>query len=159
MTTPPESLSPDALAPLLAYAAKLDLAQPEQAQQSLQEHFPCDGPFIEALCDHMRAGVEDGTLCNRGAMPVKWSRVFKATPDSHDLSADAVLMNGPGPRHRHPNGEIDLCFSEDGTPLFDGHPAGWIVYGPESVHVPTVSNGRMLILYLLPGGAIEFVRN
>ena len=103
MSTPPGNLSPAALAPLLEHVAGLDLTQPAQAQRSLQEHFPCDGPFIEALCELMRAGVTDGSLCSRGAMPVKWSRVFKATPDSHDLSADAVLMNGPGPRHRHPN--------------------------------------------------------
>ena len=105
MTTPPTDLSPAALSPLLELAASLDLSAPDQARATLEERFPCDGPFIQAVCAHMRAGVANESLCNRGALPVKWSRVFKATPDSHGLSADAVLMNGPGPRHRHPEVE------------------------------------------------------
>ena len=34
---------------------------------------------------------------------------------------------------------------------------GWVVESPGSEHVPTVEGGRMLIVYLLPEGAIEFV--
>ena len=65
-------------------------------------------------------------------------------------------MNGPGLAHTHPNGEIDLCFAMDGDPRFDGHPEGWVVYGPGSWHVPTVTGGTMAILYFLPSGAIAF---
>ena len=36
-------------------------------------------------------------------------------------------MNGPGPLHRHPLGEVDLCLSEDGNPTFDGRPAGFVM--------------------------------
>jgi len=32
-----------------------------------------------------------------------------------------------------------------------------VVYGAGSEHVPTVTDGAMLILYFLPGGAIEFL--
>ncbi len=35
--------------------------------------------------------------------------------------------------------------------------AGWLVYSPDTAHSPTVSEGRALVLYLLPQGAIEFV--
>ncbi|MNL76803.1 hypothetical protein D3C87_2028270 [compost metagenome] len=45
-----------------------------------------------------------------------------------------------------------------GDARFDGHGAGWLVYGPGSAHRPTVTQGRALVLYLLPGGAIEFTR-
>ncbi|PKO57382.1 MAG: DUF4863 domain-containing protein, partial [Betaproteobacteria bacterium HGW-Betaproteobacteria-19] len=38
------------------------------------------------------------------------------------------------------------------------HGAGWFVYGPGTVHRPTVSDGRAHVLYLLPQGAIEFTR-
>jgi hypothetical protein len=41
---------------------------------------------------------------------------------------------------------------------FDGRGAGWLVYGPDTAHSPTVSGGRALVLYLLPGGAIEFTK-
>lgn len=35
---------------------------------------------------------------------------------------------------------------------------GWLVYGAGTAHDPTVTGGRALVLYLLPGGAIEFTR-
>ena len=41
---------------------------------------------------------------------------------------------------------------------FDGRPAGWLVCPPGSAHRPTVSQGRALVLYLLPQGQIEFTR-
>jgi hypothetical protein len=63
-----------------------------------------------------------------------------------------------GPHHSHPNGEIDLVMPLEGDARFDGHAAGWVVYPADSAHFPTVSGGRALVLYLLPGGSIEFTR-
>ena len=40
--------------------------------------------------------------------------------------------------------------------LFDEKGRGWCVYEPESGHHPTVTNGEALVLYMLPGGHIEF---
>ena len=91
-------------------------------------------------------------LLPRAQGGIRFGRVAK---DLHGFSVDAVLMDVPGPRHRHPNGEIDLCFPTRGEPKFDGHGPGWVVYGRGSAHVPTVRGGEMLILYFLPGGAIE----
>ena len=48
-------------------------------------------------------------------------------------------------------------FTTRGDARFDGNPQGWVVFQPDSVHVPTVSDGEMLILYFLPGAAIEFL--
>lgn len=152
------TLDPVGLAPLLDFAAGLDLSNSAAARTALNQKFPLDGAFLRELRAAMEAGVAAGSLCQQGAAPVRWSRMFKATLESRGFSADAVLMSAPGPRHRHPNGEVDLCFALDGTPAFDGNPPGWTVYGPESAHVPTVSGGTMLILYLLPGGAIEFLK-
>ena len=45
------------------------------------------------------------------------------------------------------------------TARFDGQGAGWVVYPADSAHVPTVSGGRALVLYLLPQGAIEFTKS
>ena len=33
---------------------------------------------------------------------------------------------------------------------------GWCVFEPQTSHHPTVSNGRALVLYMLPEGKIEF---
>ena len=65
-------------------------------------------------------------------------------------------MDKPGPGHEHPAGEFDLCFAVDAGARFDDRPEGWTVYPPGSWHVPTVTGGRMDILYFLPGGKIRF---
>ncbi len=158
MAETPASLTPEGLGPLLGFVATLDLGQPADAEAALNERWPVDGPYVQGLRALMEAGVADGSLCGRGAPPVRWSRAFKASDASANLSADAVFMSGPGPRHEHPQGEVDLCFATDGAPTFDGRPPGWVVYPPGSVHVPTVAGGEMLILYLLPAGAIRFLQ-
>jgi hypothetical protein len=55
-------------------------------------------------------------------------------------------------------GEIDLVMPLSGPARFDGRGAGWVVYGPGSAHRPTVRGGKALVLYLLPGGAIDFTQ-
>ncbi len=42
--------------------------------------------------------------------------------------------------------------------LFDCHPAGWMVCPPGSARHPTVTQGRAIVLYLLPEGEIAFTR-
>lgn len=109
------------------------------------------------------ARVREAALANRDSdwlMPkqgggIRFGRVAK---DLCGFSVDCVLMDRPGPRHRHPNGELDLCFATRDAARFDGKPEGWVVYGKDSEHVPTVTDGEMLILYFLPGGAIDFVQ-
>jgi len=151
-------LDPASLQSLLRFCADLDLHDSHAAQAALTARFPLDSAEMQELRAAMEAGVAEGSLCHLGEDPVRYSRLFKATEDSLEFSADAVLMSAPGPRHLHPEGEIDLCFALDGNPRFDGNPAGWTVYGPGSQHIPTVAGGTMLILYLLPQGAIEFLR-
>ena len=51
-----------------------------------------------------------------------------------------------------------LIMPIDGDARFDDRPAGWLVCPPGSAHRPTVSQGRALVLYLLPEGRIEFSR-
>ena len=52
---------------------------------------------------------------------------------------------------------VAACVPLAGRPTFDGRGAGWVVLPPGSVHVPTVAGGEMLVVYLLPEGAIEFL--
>lgn len=111
---------------------------------------------LQASC---RQGVEEGWLCQHEAGGIRYGRVFKPEAELHDFSVDVVDMdNIDGPHHAHPNGEIDLVMPIEGDALFDDNPAGWVVYPAGSAHVPTVSNGRALVLYLLPEGSIEFTR-
>lgn len=103
------------------------------------------------------AGVEQGWLCNREGGGIRYGRIFKPAPELHGFSVDVVDMKDiAGPHHTHPNGEIDLIMPIGGEAAFDGRAAGWLVYPPGSAHRPTVSNGRALVLYLLPDGRITF---
>ena len=109
---------------------------------------------LKAAC---QAGVAEGWLCNREGGGIRYGRIFKPAPDLHGFSVDVVDMRDiAGPHHVHPQGEIDLIMPVEGEALFDGRPAGWLVCPPGSAHRPTVSQGRALVLYLLPEGQIQF---
>jgi hypothetical protein len=123
----------------------------------LNRTWPPQSEKYEALADACRIGAEQGWLCNREAGGIRFGRIFKALPETNGFSVDVVRMkNIVGPHHVHPNGEIDLIIPLEDGATFDGHPAGWCVYGTGSAHCPTVANGDALVLYLLPQGAIEF---
>ncbi len=111
---------------------------------------------LEQSC---RDGIVAGWLCQHEAGGIRYGRVFKPSDELHGFSVDVVDMDDVvGPHHAHPNGEIDLVMPLDGDAKFDGHAAGWVVYEPGSAHHPTVTDGRALVLYLLPAGSIEFTR-
>jgi Domain of unknown function (DUF4863) len=106
-----------------------------------------------------QAGVAEGWLCDREGGGIRYGRIFKPMAELHGFSVDVVDMKDiAGPHHAHPNGEIDLIMPIEGDALFDGRPAGWLVCPPGSAHRPTVSQGRALVLYLLPDGRIDFTR-
>lgn len=114
---------------------------------------------FEALKSSCEAGVQQGWLCDREGGGIRYGRIFKPADDLHGFSVDVVDMkNIAGPHHVHPNGEIDLIMPVDEGARFDGRPAGWLVCPPGSAHRPTVTQGRSLVLYLLPDGKIEFTR-
>jgi hypothetical protein len=146
----------DVFAPLIAAARDLDLTDPARAHAELQRRLAPDSAAAAQLNRALVALLEAGEVAQRGEPPVRWSRVAKSTPATDGFSIDVVDMTGPGPRHRHPNGEVNWCVALEGQPTFDGQPPGWVVEPPNSEHVPTVAGGRMLIVYLLPAGAIEF---
>ncbi|VVE80131.1 DUF4863 family protein [Pandoraea sputorum] len=126
----------------------------------LNANYGAGSPGYEVLIDACRTGVAEGWLCNREGGGIRYGRVIKPTPDTHGFSVDVVDMADlAGPHHVHPNGEIDLIMPLTPGATFDGHPAGWCVYGPGTAHRPTVASGRALVLYLLPEGAIEFTRS
>ncbi len=148
----------DALRPVLDHLNAMDISDPDAVRDSLNDAFPPGSPVVSELRELFRAGKAGGWLCDRQAGGARFSRVAGSTGGAHDFSVDAVSLAGPGVWHRHTAGEIDLCFAAEGDPRFDGRPEGWVVFGPGSDHVPTVTGGRMDIIYLLPGGAIEWKR-
>lgn len=150
----PKEAFVEGLRPLVRHLEGMPIDDPDATRELLAQFLPFDGPLVRGIRDAALAAQDEPWLLPRENQGVRFGRLAK---DLHGLSIDVVRMSGPGPRHRHPNGEIDLCIALDGEPRFDGQPAGWVVYGPGSAHVPTVSGGTMLILYFLPRGAIEWL--
>jgi hypothetical protein len=125
----------------------------------LNDELPPASATYRGLFDTCSAGAAAGLICNREAGGIKFGRVIKPSDATYGFSVDVVEMEDiVGPHHMHPNGEIDLIMPLSPHATFDGHHAGWCVYAPGSAHSPTVSNGRAYVLYLLPGGAIEFTK-
>lgn len=131
-----------------------DLADPD-AERQLEAVWPHQGETwnrARALCEQ---GVDEGWLVPREAgSQVKFGRLVK---DLDGYTVDCVLMEGKAKGHTHPRGEATLAFAWEGDdPRFDGKPAGWVVYPPGSRHVPTVTGGKMLFVYFLPGGEMTW---
>lgn len=124
---------------------------------ALNQRFPAGGGDVQVMESACHAAIKAGWMCSQGSGGRRFGRVIEATPETKDLSVDVVdLTEIIGPLHRHPNGEVCLIMPVDAAAKFDGKPRGWCVYGPGSAHRPTVKGGRALVLYLLPGGKIEF---
>ncbi len=123
----------------------------------LNATFAPDSTTFRELAEACRAGSEAGFLCAKEHGGIRYGRPIEASDATAGYSVDVVRMKDvKGPYHRHPNGEIDLVMPLSEGAKFDGHGAGWVVYGPDSAHYPTVTEGEAFVLYLLPGGAIDF---
>ena len=126
----------------------------------LQARFPPEGPVFQAIEAACHQGMAEGWMCEREHGGIRYGRVVEACPELAGYSIDVVHMTDlAGPHHRHPGGEIDMVMPISPEAKFDGAPKGWVVYGPDSAHRPTVTGGSALVLYLLPGGKIEFTRS
>lgn len=151
----------DQLSPITQALAGRPLDQ--GLQDWLNLHHGAQSASFAALQHACVTGAAEGWLCAREAPTsqgtLKYGRIFKPDAGLNGFSVDVVDMsNVAGPHHSHPLGEIDLIMPLDNSATFDGHGAGWLVYGPASAHPPTVAQGRALVLYLLPEGRIEFSR-
>lgn len=150
------------LASIVEGLARTPVTTPEAAESlvaALGDRWPMSSPTIVALQEALRRGVEAGWLCDRGEPHARFSRIAKPSPATLDCSLDLVSLAGAATEHGHPRGEITLgmpASAADADARFDGRPPGWVVMPEGSRHVPTVTGGRMLLLYALPGGAIAW---
>lgn len=155
------------LQPVLAAIAELAPERRTSPEASaalvaaLEARFPADGAAMRSLGEHLRRGVAEGWLCDRGEPHARFSRLAKPSPQSFEFSIDLVRLDGAGAAHLHPRGEVTLGFVADpdtshGTERFEDQPPGWVMCRPGSQHVPTTTGGPMLLLYVLPGGAVSW---
>jgi hypothetical protein len=153
--TPDEFIAHFAVVTAAIGSASLDT----NLEAALNRDFSADDTWFKTAFSLCRKGVSEGWLCSREGGGIKFGRAVPASEHTHGFSIDVVEMQDlAGPHHSHPNGEIDLIMPLDTAAEFDGKGAGWMVYEPGSAHRPTVANGKALVLYLLPEGAIEFTR-
>jgi 2-hydroxylaminobenzoate mutase len=135
--------------------ATLDLTDPVAAREALRHLVPVSD--VEALNAAVREAHAQGTLTPREANPsVRFGRIAKPSADTGGCSIDAVDIAGAGAGHTHPRGEVSWCVPLQGSPSFEGHGSGWVVLGAGSHHVPTVTGGRMAIVYWIPGGEVDW---
>lgn len=128
-------------------------------EQELNSQIPAGSELFKAIEDACHKGIQAGAMCQYEGGGIKYGRVIKPAEELQGYSVDLVEMADiKGPHHKHPLGEIDMIMPQDGEARFDNRGKGWLVYGPESAHSPTVTDGRALVLYLLPEGTIEFTR-
>lgn len=130
-----------------------------ELESFLNESFPPGGEAFDDLAELCRQGIDEGWLCDNEHGGIRYGRIIEHGPETSGFSVDVVLMDSvKGPYHGHPNGEIDMIIPETTDAKFDGRGQGWKVYEPESEHFPTVTDGKAIVLYLLPDGAIDFRR-
>ncbi|GJL80679.1 MAG: hypothetical protein DHS20C01_03130 [marine bacterium B5-7] len=141
--------------PVTEFVGKRNLD--DSLAKELNTEIPANGTQFKTIEKACHAAIAAGWMCAEGGEGRRFGRVMEASDDTFGLSVDVVdLDNIVGPHHRHPNGEICMVMPIDDSACFDGHGRGWCVYPPGSDHFPTVTDGEALVLYLLPGGEIEF---
>jgi len=130
-----------------------------QLDARLNAEVPAGGAEFNKIFEACQDAIAAGWMCNREAGGIRFGRVIKPSDAIHGFSVDVVVMDEcKGPHHRHPNGEIDMIMPLDEGAKFDGRGKGWLVYPAGHAHSPTVTGGKAIVLYLLPGGAIEFTK-
>jgi hypothetical protein len=155
MTTPMQFQ--ELVAPIARFAHGRALDPALQADLNLK--FPPEGEPFQRIREACHAGIAAGWMCGQGDAKRRFGRIFEAGDATHGFSVDVVdITDLVGNHHRHPTGEIDMIMPVTPEAKFDGSGAGWLVYAPGSGHRPTVSDGRALILYLLPEGKIEWTQ-
>jgi hypothetical protein len=127
-------------------------------ERRLNESFPPQGETFRGLEAACQQGIAGGWMCTQGGGKRKFGRIFEPAADLSGFSVDVVDIDDlVGNYHRHPRGEIDLIMPVTPGATFDARGPGWLVYQPGSGHRPTVKRGRVVILYLLPEGRIEWI--
>ena len=125
----------------------------------LNAAFPPSSAAFRNIENACHEAIKAGWMCDQGGEGRRFGRVLEPSVETDDLSIDVVdLTDIVGPHHRHPTGEVCMVMPVTDGANFDGHDAGWCVNPPGSAHRPTVTNGRALVLYLLPEGKIEFTK-
>ena len=133
----------------------VNLSKPDIARATLQSKYPLTGDYMVEVRRLCQRGIDEGWL---SATAMGDLRSLRLAPHSKyfPFAIEALHLRGAGAGHRHPKGEISVCWPVDGTPRFCGSDPGWQVMPPGSKHVPEAAGGTMFVLHFLPDGQIDW---
>lgn len=157
-TGPHKSALMNAVAELLndIHAMPLD----SQLEAFLNDRYGAHTDRYARLLQLLRTGIEEGWACYAeiDGPDYRRGRLAKPSADTRGFSVETgMLKDVLGNYHRHPQGEINMIGPVDATAQFCGHGAGWKVFPPDSRHYPTVTGGKVTMLFFLPSGEIEYL--
>jgi hypothetical protein len=141
------------------FAAIRGRALDETLEFVLNRNFGIASSTHESLVRLLQIGLEEGWVAYAPVPGADYSRGRIADPSDETvgLSVESgLLYNVKGQYHRHTRGEIDMIVPIDSSARWCGHEGGWVVYPPMSEHFPTATGGKLLALYFLPNGEIEY---
>ncbi len=125
----------------------------------LNKRFPPGGEAFDSIEQACHAAIKAGWMCAEGNEKVRWGRVIEPSEETGGLSVDVVdLTDLVGSHHSHPGGEVCMILPITEGAQFDGQGRGWMVFEAGTGHHPTVSEGRALVLYMLPDGKIDYTK-
>jgi hypothetical protein len=150
--------------PIVVFAPILEFLKTRpvdtQLQYALSKRFPLASEQIQQIKEWCLTGLQEKSFRMRGPQNLRFGNLLHQKRTPFQFRIDIVDMDGQGPGHVHPLGEINLCFTTentgDGSTSFDGLSEGWVVKQPNSWHTPRVQHGRMVIVYFLPRGKVLF---
>lgn len=129
-------------------------------ENSLNHHYGAGTQHYARLLRLLRVGIDEGWACYAeiDGPDYRRGRIAKPSTDTHGFSVETgMLKDVLGNFHCHPRGEINMIGPVDPTGRFCGSGAGWKVFPPDSRHYPTVTGGKVTMLFFLPNGEIEYV--
>ncbi len=131
----------------------------DELEAALNDHYGAHTERYAHLLALLRRGIEEGWSCYAeiDGPDYRRGRIAHASQDTHGFTIESgMLRNVLGNYHRHPLGEINMIGPVDATGKFCGSGAGWKVFPPDSCHYPTVTGGKVTMLFFLPNGLIEY---
>lgn len=143
---------------LLAFIG--DRALDAVLEKDLNDQYGANTEGYAELLRLLRIGIDEGWACYAeiDGPDYRRGRIAKPSIETRGFSVESgMLKDVLGNYHRHPLGEINMIGPVDPTGRFCGHGAGWKVFEPNSQHYPTVSGGKVTMLFFLPGGQIEYM--
>jgi len=127
---------------------------PDSAVGQLEAALPA-GPARQAQDASLRKLLDDGRIAHHGCGSVRFSHAADATSRTHGLAVLVTLQTGRAPPMALPEGKLIYAVPITDHPTIAGRESGWIVVPPNDHHVDAVHGGTMLLVHLIPGGAMS----